>query len=374
MVENLIKGITVIHVKGETNVKIKHLLVLFFAVTVAVAGCAKGQKTEMKQKTEEEQQTREKAHKLTEDEIKIGDQFTLVNFSSEILENTLTGENEKQELCIYLPPSYQDSERSYPVVYYLHGFSESEASFVMNQKKALDKVFTDGAKEFILVSINGTTKAGGSFYVNSSVSGNWEDYIIQEVIPTVDLNFRTLADRGSRGLCGFSMGGFGAVNLSFKHPDIFSSFLVIAPGLFADGGLPSAMESWKNDTGVLESYAQAFSPDTENKEIYGNIPEMDGTPEDEEIVKDWESGYGNIRRKVEEYLSLGIPLKAMEIIYGDMDTYTWIPEGCEFLSECLADREIEHSLVMIEGSGHSIPLDIAKTYLVPFFNENLDYE
>lgn len=348
--------------------KRKYWFILLFAMAIAVTGCAQ------KNNSEPQKQEIKKAHKLTGDEIKTGEQFTLVNFSSKILEDTLTGENAKQELCIYLPPSYQQSERSYPVVYYLHGFSESEASFVMDQKKALDKLFAEGAKEFILVSINGTIKAGGSFYVNSPVFGNWEDYIVQEVIPTVDLNFRTLAKNGSRGLCGFSMGGFGAVNLSLKHPDTFSSFQAIAPGLFEDGGLPSAMESWKNDAGVLESYAQAFSPNTDDKEIYGNIPKMDGTEKDNEIVKDWENGYGNISRKVEGYLSLGTPLKAIEIVYGDMDTYTWIPKGCEFLSKCLTDRGIEHSLKKIEGGGHSIPLDIAKTYMVPFFNENLEYE
>lgn len=296
--------------------------------------------------------------------------FISMSLHSKAIAKNIVNETAEQEIAVYLPPSYYDSEKNYPVVYYLHGFSESPTAFVFSARARLDEAFSDGAREFILVSVNGKNRLGGSFYENSPVTGNWEEYVTDEVVSFIDKNFRTIENKNSRGICGFSMGGYGAYNIALKHPDIFNSFLTMSPGALADEDLPAALESWAY--GFRVAYAQTFSPDVTNTRIYGSIPELSGTPEDNIIVKNWENGYGNISQKIDDYIALQNPLKAMKIIYGENDSYPWIPKGCEFFSARLSEKGITHSIESFPY-GHILHPQVVKNYIVPFFNENLEY-
>lgn len=298
--------------------------------------------------------------------------YYTMKLNSKALSNNIVGTKTEQEAYVYLPPSYYEADKNYPVVYFLHGFGENAKSFVFSSKTNLDEAFKNGAKEFILVGVNGKNKLGGSFYANSPVSGNWEDYVVNEVVPFIDENFRTLKESDSRGICGFSMGGYGAYNIALKYPDKFSALLTMSPGLLADNDLPSALETWEGDMDFKEAYAQAFSPNPDNKEMYGNIPTFSGTPEDNKVVEEWENGFGNISKKVDAYSALDKPLKAIKIIYGENDSYPWIPRGCEYLAKYLDEKKIEHSIENFPY-GHTIHPQAIENYLVPFFNENLTY-
>src|SRR5438067_12746368 len=75
----------------------------------------------------------------------------------------------------------------------------------------------------IIVIPNGQDAYLGSFYVNSVTAGNWEDYIARDVVAYVDSHYRTVAGAEGRGIAGHSMGGFGALNLGLKHPDVFAA-------------------------------------------------------------------------------------------------------------------------------------------------------
>lgn len=304
-------------------------------------------------------------------EEKKGTSVTL-ELSSKSIAKNIVDENSERKISVYLPPSYYDSDKKYPVVYFMHGFSESASNYINKFKNSLDKQFQNGAKEFILVSVDGVNGLGGSFYANSPVSGNWEDYVVKEVVATVDGELRTIADSKSRGMCGFSMGGYAAFNIPFKYPDVFSSFIAFSPGAIADGDLKLALDSWKNDSHFRQSYAQAFSPDPDNTEYLGNIPELSGTKEDNKIVVNWENGFGNLTKKVEDYFALNKPLKAIKIVYGEYDSYSWIPRGCEFLSKALEQKGIEHTIEKLPIA-HSLPSEVVDKYFVPFFNENLEY-
>ena len=74
----------------------------------------------------------------------------------------------------------------------------------------------------IVVLPNGANKYRGSFYANSITMGNWEDFIVRDVVGYVDGHYRTLASPAHRGIAGHSMGGYGALTLGFRHPDVFS--------------------------------------------------------------------------------------------------------------------------------------------------------
>ena len=101
---------------------------------------------------------------------------------------------------------------------------------------------------------------GGSFYVNSPVTGNWEDFITQDVVGYVDSHFRTLAQAESRGITGHSMGGFGALNIAMHRPDVFSAVYSMSPGLFDENGLQES-QMFDNDSLIerFVDYEQALS-------------------------------------------------------------------------------------------------------------------
>ena len=88
--------------------------------------------------------------------------------------------------------------------------------------------------------VPGDNQLGGSFYVNSPVTGNWEDFVVQEVVGYVDNHYRTIARVESRGISGHSMGGFGSLNIAMLHPDVFGAVYSLSPGLFDKNGLANS--------------------------------------------------------------------------------------------------------------------------------------
>ena len=328
--------------------------------------------TNQNSKSENKEEISEEIAAETEEEKR--EYLVKDKFDSVALAKNIVKEVTDKEFYVLLPPSYYDGNKNYPVVYYLHGQAESAVGFMTNYNDAFMSEFENGAKEFILVGVNGTSNQGGAFYVNSPVSGYYEDYVVEELVSYIDANYRTIANRDSRGICGFSMGGFGAYNLAFRHPDVYCSVLAMSPGILADGDLPAAMNSWRGDTGFLLGYARAFSPLLEDeKEAYGSIPAMDDSEEDKKIQKDWESGFGNFNEKLDKYIDLDNPLKAIKITYGSVDYYKWIITGCEFIADCLNQRDIPYTMEIM-NTGHSLPISPAKDHIVPFFEENLIFE
>jgi S-formylglutathione hydrolase FrmB len=292
--------------------------------------------------------------------------------SGSIADNNAMGDPGTEKIFIYLPPDYYDSEESYPVVYYLHGFGETPGSFLMSSKLRLNNLFSEGDKSFIMVEVSGSGFTGGSFYVNSPASGNWEDCLIDEVIPYVDAGYRTLPKAESRGICGFSMGGFGAMNLALLHPDVFGAVYAMSPGIMKDDALAEAMKTWTGDAAFQQAYARAFAPDLEGSTFFGDIPALDGSEEDNAICAKWYSGFGNWSQKLDAYLALGTPLRAIGISYGTNDGYTWIPTGSAYFADLLRENGIDPVEFSFEG-GHEMPENTIKDHLGPFFLENLSW-
>ena len=291
---------------------------------------------------------------------------------SKAIAKNIIGDTATRTIYIYLPPSYNSSDKSYPVVYFLHGYGDTCQTFMDSYQTSLNNQFNNGAKEFILVALDGNNKTGGSFYVNSPVMGNWDDFVVKEVVSYMDKNYRTIADNASRGLSGYSMGGFGALYLSLRHPDVFCSSLVFCPGVFAENDLDSVMDSWTGWTDVQQSYAQAFSPDKKNTEDYGNILSDSDIKAKNQVWKDWMNGYSNWDTKLDKYLALKKPLKAIEINYSPDDQFSWIPRGCEYLVNLMKKKKINYTISDFAG-GHIVPNDAIENYFVPFFGEQLSY-
>ena len=84
-----------------------------------------------------------------------------------------------------------------------------------------------GFSELIVVTPNAYTLHKGSMYSNSPVTGDWETFIAEDLVAHIDRNYRTFPDRMSRGLAGHSMGGYGALRIGMKRPEVFSSLYII---------------------------------------------------------------------------------------------------------------------------------------------------
>jgi Putative esterase len=135
-------------------------------------------------------------------------------------------------MTVYLPPGYDGSAARYPVIYFLPTpFESYRAPFDKRNAQGLfDRAIAAGAiDKFILVSVDMTTPIGSSWYVNSPVTGHWEDFMIQELVPYMDAHFRTLPNRNSRGIAGDFMGAYGAIRFGMKYPDVFGSVYALHP-------------------------------------------------------------------------------------------------------------------------------------------------
>jgi len=142
------------------------------------------------------------------------------------------GTNPVRRMIVYLPAGYDAAATRYPVIYFLpNPLSEFRPDFYESTaKKLLDRAIDSGEiSKFILVSVDMATPFGSSWYVNSPVTGNWEDFMIQELVPYVDANFRTLPSRDSRGIAGDFMGGYGAIRFGMTHPEVFGSVYAMHP-------------------------------------------------------------------------------------------------------------------------------------------------
>src|SRR5438105_678288 len=168
------------------------------------------------------------------------------------LEGNLSGDSPDRDVSVYLPPSYKSQPgRRYPVVYFLHGFTDSDDKWFgfvrhwINLPAVVDSALavpngTPGAKEMIVVMPNAYTRFAGSMYSRSVTTGDWEAYVARELVRYVDAHYRTLARRESRGLAGHSMGGYGTLRIGMDYPDVFSSIYALNPCCLAASVAPPA--------------------------------------------------------------------------------------------------------------------------------------
>ncbi len=121
---------------------------------------------------------------------------------------------------VLLPDGYENNpEKRYPVLYLLHGFSQNYTVWPM-----MGAAEHSSAYDLIVIMPDG----GNSWYVNwaDSESGqlnNWEDFIAYDLVEHVDTTFRTITQRFGRAINGLSMGGYGAIAVGLRHPDLFCS-------------------------------------------------------------------------------------------------------------------------------------------------------
>ncbi len=205
--------------------------------------------------------------------------------------NSKIGVSPVRKLVIYLPAGYDSSMTRYPVIYFLPSPFDSSFRAIfdkMDAQVALDRAIETGAVgKFIFVTVDMTTPMGSSWYVNSPATGKWADFVVRELVPYVDENFRTLRSRASRGIAGHFMGGYGAIRFGMEYPDIFGSVYALHPvgtgsGVKVLASLPNwelmehakTLDDVKKDgySTIFTSIFQAHIPNPDNPPLYFDFP------------------------------------------------------------------------------------------------------
>ncbi len=149
---------------------------------------------------------------------KSGKVFDELTLTSKILKS-------ERKYAVYLPPDYESSGRSYPVLYLLHGAGDDQTGWVQFGEvlNITDKAIAEGtATPMIIVMPDANTGRRGYF---NDIKGDWnyEDFFFKELMPFVEKKYRAKTDKRSRAIAGLSMGGGGTFMYALHHPELFSS-------------------------------------------------------------------------------------------------------------------------------------------------------
>ncbi|WP_458922823.1 alpha/beta hydrolase [Flavitalea antarctica] len=317
----------------------------------------------------------------------------LANFTinAKTLQNA-GGENKNRNVTVYLPPGYEQGTRRFPVIYYLHGFMGTD-SISSSMKMILDRgIAQQKIRPFILVIASHYTLYEGSFYSNSSLTGNWIDFQAKELVEYIDRNFKTLATRDGRGIAGHSMGGYGAIKIGMLFPDVFSSVYALSPGLlafvkefgpnsdsFKELGQIKTQEELKKTyyPKVLIAVARAWSPNPAKPPFYCDVPftyQGDSLIVNDEVMEKWSQNMPVYM--VDKYASNLRKLKALKLDWGRNDASRF-PVQCGMFSQRLENLGINHFAEEYIGNhGNKIWTTDGRVLndLLPFFNEYLKFD
>jgi hypothetical protein len=187
--------------------------------------------------------------------------FDEVALESSALSGNPLGDPSTRPLWIYLPPGYDhDQDRRYPSVYVIQGLTgqidmwRNRSAFRRNFPELADDLFAGGqAPPCILVFVDCWTSLGGSQFLDSPGTGRYHTYLCDEVVPWIDVRYRTLAAPEHRGIAGKSSGGYGAMITPMLRPDVFGGLATHAgDALFENCYLPEFREcarALRNDYG-----------------------------------------------------------------------------------------------------------------------------
>jgi S-formylglutathione hydrolase FrmB len=178
----------------------------------------------------------------------LGAQGTIVkdSVSSPGLMGNVVGDSPVRRTLVYLPPSYQrDLTRRYPVLYLLHGATSVPDEWVdgtyegFDLRVAMDSLAAAGTiPELIVVMPNADNALGAGFYANSTTTGNWEAFVVQDLVRHVDRRYRTDARTSKRALVGHSMGGSARSTWASIIPTSSGSSTRSARAASASSGAP----------------------------------------------------------------------------------------------------------------------------------------
>ena len=223
--------------------------------------------------------------------------------------------------CVLLPPSYDaDKTRQFPILYFFHGLGDDEQMFIHSGGFNLVEDLWERKElgDFLIA----TPAAGATFYINSNDGKvRYEDFLIEEFSPAIEKKFRVKPGRANRAVSGVSMGGYGALHLAFRHPELFSSASAHS------GALIDKLPSFLGGVAQNSPRARVFGS------TFGNPPNA--------AFWDRNSPIG---------ISRAASLKAVNIYFdcGEEDDFGF-ESGATALDRVLASRKIPHEFHLYPG-------------------------
>jgi len=301
------------------------------------------------------------------------------------LEHNLEGDAADRDVIVFLPPGYAaDPARRYPVVYALHGYSIGAGQWTgeIHVPQTIEGAFAKGANEMIVVLPDSKTLHNGSMYSSSVTTGDFEDFIAHDLVAYIDAHYRTIPDRMSRGLAGHSMGGYGAIRIGMKHPDVFASLYVMSPCCLSAREAPpaqvaQAMEAatMPSDSAKLDFLARAtlasaaaWSPDPQNPPLYLDLPTKNGIAQPAVLAR-WAANAP--LAMLDQYVFNLRRFHAIAIDVGDQDG---LKTDTEELHRRLDVYGIANSFEVYSGTHTSAVADRFQDHVLPFFSANLSFE
>jgi enterochelin esterase-like enzyme len=311
---------------------------------------------------------------------------------SQAIEGNLAKDPAERDVTVYLPPSYETQpDRRYPVLYMLHGFTDSDSQWFgweehwINLHEVIDAALSDGqTKEMIVVMPNAYNRFKGSMYSSSVTIGDWETFVAKELVNYIDANYRTIPEASSRGLAGHSMGGYGTIRLGMKYPEVWSAIYLLSPCCMEGTMSSTNPEFTKNveaittvdqlDTagfGVIATLASAaaWAPNPENPPFYLDLPFADGEALPEIAAK---FSANRTLYIIDQYIYNLKKLKAIGMDAGLQDYR--ISGSTKKLHELLESYNIPHLYESYEGDHLNRIADRIRTKTLPFFSEHLAFE
>jgi enterochelin esterase family protein len=191
----------------------------------------------------------------------------ILTHESEILRHNPLSDKYLRELYVYLPPDYEsEKDRRFPVVYCLPGFTGrgrmflNDNAFSPNLAERMDNLINTGTiKPMIVVMPDCFTYYGGSQYLNSTATGNYEDYLTKEIVPFIDENFRAINHPNSRAVMGKSSGGYGALMMGMRHADQFGLVASISGDAYFElCYLPDIAKAFRAIKGNPQTFMEKF--------------------------------------------------------------------------------------------------------------------
>jgi enterochelin esterase-like enzyme len=228
---------------------------------------------------------------------------------------------------VYLPSDYDRSNRRYPVLYLLHGYTDDETGWTQFGEAHLiaDRLMQAGEIPPMLIVM---PDAGVTWYINSADGKvRFEDFFVQEFIPFIDKEYRTRAQKESRAVAGLSMGGYGSLILATKHPHLFAAAAPLSAAVFTE-------EEFRNmaDASYNRTFASLFGPNLKGQD------RLNAHWNKNSILKIVETGSADSLKTVKYYIDCG-----------DDD---FLIKGNMALHAAMIDRKVPHEF-RVRNGGHT---------------------
>jgi len=180
-----------------------------------------------------------------------------------------------RKYAVYLPPGYETSDRSYPVLYLLHGAGDDQTGWVQFGEvlNITDKAISDGsATAMVIIMPDANTGRRGYF---NDIKGDWnyEDFFFKEFVPYVEKKYRIKSEKRFRAIAGLSMGGGGTFMYALHHPEMFSSACPLSAAV-GPLTLDDARKAYlKNNPNLPDSVIVSYYNQHSALQLINNVPD-----------------------------------------------------------------------------------------------------